>query len=264
MKLTVFQDDVNLTLKMDDFNNPSKSLDLTDGEIYVGYHKPLRAIYVEMVSRLATDSLVVEYYNGTEFTDVPLFEDKTFGLTQSGFIFLDIDDLEQEETTVGGKELYWLKITTETPATVSVNGINLVLSDDKDFGFLPGIDNYLPEHSTSFIGFHQEARNRIVQYIRNSGKVIRRYETLTTKLIDVFDLLNIEEFRQASKYLALHLIFDYLKKSADDQYAIRSKENYEQYEASLNPMLMSIDTNDNGTAEDCENNVIQFVRIRRE
>lgn len=261
MKLTVVHNNIDLTLKMDGFTADVKTIDLTDGPIYVGYYKPLKTIYIELEDRSVTDTLDIEYFNGTVFTNIPVFEDKTFGLTSPGFI--SWEEVEQSKTTVNSKELYWLKITTATPGDIAINGINLVLSDDNDFGFIPGIQRLLPTGLNSFIGFHEEARKRIVQRIRNSGKVIYGRDDLIPKQVDQFDLLSIEEFRQASKYLALHLIYDYTSKNPEDIYAIKAASYHESYLESLNDRLTSLDSDDDGSEDDEESNVLSFTRIIR-
>jgi hypothetical protein len=261
MRLTVIHNDIDLTLKMDNFSSYSKEIDLSNGEIHIGYFKPLKNIYIELTSREVADEINLKYFNGSEFVDVPGLEDRTFGLTESGLIFWP--EVHQVETTLNGKKAFWLKLTTSDEPALEVSGINLVLSNDKDFGFYPSIMELLPHNKHSFIGFHEEARNIIVQTIRNSGKRIKGYG-LDAKQVDVFDLLSIEEFKQASKYLALHLIFDYLTKSSDDQYAFKARDYYQKYEKSLNDQLLTIDTNNNGQTDSGENMAIQFIRLRRE
>lgn len=261
MKLLVSHYGVDYTLKMDSFSNDAKSIECDIGDIHIGYFKPIRNVYVEMTGRDFDDSLTLQYWNGTDFVDVPSVEDKTFGLTESGLI--SWKEVTQEKTTVEGKEAYWLKLNTTTPATIEINGINLVLSNDKDLSFVPNLRDHLSPTSSSFIAFHEEARNMIVQYLRNSGKSITGYESILLKQVDQFDLLDIEEFKQASKYLALHLIFDDLSKSNDDQYFTKAERFWSNYEASLNDRLLSIDTNNNGIKDESENVAVQFTRIIR-
>lgn len=261
MKLSVFHNSIDLTLKMDSFTSPVTEIDLATGEIYVGYFKPIRNIYIEMESRQESESLDIQFFDGAGFGLIELVEDRTFGLTESGLI--SWPETTQEKTELNGINQYWIKLTTNTPASVSINGINLVLSNDKDLSFVPNLSAHLASNETSFIAFHQEARNMIVQYLRNSGKSITGYESIFLKQVDVFDLLDIEEFKQASKYLALHLIFDDLSKSNDDQYFSKAERFWSSYEASLNDRLLSIDTNNNGIKEESESLAIQFTRIIR-
>ena len=262
MKLSVVHNSVDLTLKMDNFASASKELDLVDGQIYIGYFKPIKNIYIEMITRELSDSILVEYFDGNDFVSITGIEDRTFGLTESGLISWQEIEIE-EKTTISGVSQYWYKITTANPAVVEINGINLVLSNDKDLRFVPNLSAHLSDGATSFIAFHQEARNQIIQNLRNSGKKINGYEDIFLKQVDQFDLLDIEELKQASKYLALHLIFDDLSKSNDDQYFTKAEKYLESYEASLNSRLLSIDTNNNGKKDEVENVAVQFTRIIR-
>lgn len=262
MKLFVSHYGVDYTLKMDSFTNESKNIEFDIGDVYIGYYKPIRNVYVEMVSRAFEDVLSLQYWNGSEYVDLPDLEDKTFGLVESGLI--SWGEAVQVKTTVEGREAYWLKLNTTTPAEIEINGINLVLSNDKDLSFVPNLKDHLAPTSSSFIAFHEEARNMIIQYLRNSGKKINGYEDIFLKQVDQFDLLDINELKQASKYLALHLIFDDLSKSNDDQYFAKAERFWSSYESSLNDRLLSIDVNNNGIKDDIENLTPQFIRLKRE
>lgn len=265
MKLKILHSGIDYSLKFESFTGAVNELDFTTAPLFIGFHKPLKSIYVELQSRIAVDSLEVEFWNGSAFAAMSGIEDETEGLTKSGPIRFSNEEQLKHDFDSSGKELYWIKITpSNNPALVGIFGINLVLSNDKDFGFVPNILDYLPDNLNSWIGFHEEARNTIVQTIRNSGKKIYQHETLETRQVDQFDLLQIDEFRNASKYLALHLIFDFLSKGEDDHYSVKSKRFLERYEQALNSNLMTVDLNDNGQIDEGENSAVQFIGIRRE
>lgn len=266
MKLTVIQNSTNYTLKMDNLTNPAKTLDLTDGEILLGYEKPLSAFYVELTetSPGTVPILDLKYFNGSTYVAITKVEDKTFGLTKCGFVRWDNTDLTEELSEVSNLSLYWYKLTTSDPASVAVKGINLVLSDDKDLiGFIPNIMSYKPSALDTMIGFHQEARNIIVQNIRNSGMRIKGCDDLNSKSVDQFDLLDIEEFRQAAKYLAAHLIFDNASKSDDDQYALKAANYLSRSENSMNSRLVGVDSNNDGKKDPAENNGMGSIKVVR-
>lgn len=265
MKLTILHADVDYTLKLNDFVAAYKEFDFSTEPLLVGFHKPLKCIYAELETSDLPDQLSVQYWNGSAFVAMAGVEDGTEGFNHSGPIKFPLVPQVKCDLDGSGVEKYWLKIIPSAlPAAVNIAGINLVLSNDKDFGFVPNILEYLPEGMTSWIGFHQEARDMIVQAVRNSGKKIITDNTLLAREVDQFDLLSIEEFRNASKYLALHLIFDFLSKSDEDAYAIKSKRFYERYVDALNSNLMTVDTNDNGVVDEQENLAVQFIGIRRE
>lgn len=272
MKLKVNHNSIDYTQKMDDFTNEATEFDLSSNALFIGFTKPLKEIYIELEDGTQDIGLSVDFWNGSSWEAVSELEDKTFGLSSSGLIKWKEGLKQVKKNHDGSGEKYWIKLSaSNNPATVLINGINLVLSNDKDLSFVPNLKDFLPENSTSFIAFHQEARNMIVQMLRNSGKKITKFDTVTnnnlileTRQIDQFDLLNIEEFRNASKYLALHLIFSYISKSNEDVFFQRSVRFYERFTDSYNTNLVSIDTNDNGVTDLGENLAVQFIGIRRE
>lgn len=267
MRLKAFHNDTDLSIKLADFNNSATSIDFSLGELCLGLHKPIKEIYLELEPREPSASLIVQAWNGTRFSDVEI-EDGTQNLSRSGFIKIPETET-QLRTTLNGKDLSWITIFV-SGATVNLNGVGVLLSSDSDLGFVPNIQDYLPEGKTSFISFHQEARNIIIQTIRNSGKRITRRdkdgtdEALNSRQVTEFDILEIDEFRQASKYLALSLLFDFLSKSPEDHYAIKAERFHARHLDSINSNLVSIDENDNGKTEASEAAAVQFIRITRE
>jgi hypothetical protein len=270
MKLKVISDGDDLTLKMADLSAEATAIDLTQDEIYIAYHKPIKNIYVELEDRAVTDELVLQYWNGSAFVDVENINDYTFGLTESGLITWDEAEHEAHDYDSSGIERYWLKLTTATPAAISIHGINLILSSDRDLSFVPGLSAYLPDELASWVSFHQEATSQVVQYLRNSGKYIKPHtkrddeDEISLKQIDQFDLLDIFEFKNAAKYYALYLIYDHISKSDEDNYAKKSARAYEKYLENINMRLISIDDNDNGETDNDEKAAVQFTRVRRE
>ena len=272
MKLKVNHDEIDYTLKMDDFTGEARSIDLDIGDLFIGHTKPLKEIYFEIQDGLDGSGIVLSFWDGQLWQPIDDLEDMTLGLSRSGLMRWSEGLKQVKKDHDGSGEKYWVKLSpTSSPSIVTINGINLALSCDKDLSFVPNLTDYLPERSTSFIAFHQEARNMIVQMLRNSGKKITKFDSvskdnliLETRQIDQFDLLNIEEFRNASKYLALHLIFDFVSKSNEDVYFQRSVRFYERFLDSYNSNFASIDTNNNGVTDLGENLSVQFIGIRRE
>jgi hypothetical protein len=255
---------------MSDLAGSEKEVDLSQGPIFIGYYKPIKNFYVELVEELDDDEINVQYFNGESFVDVAFLEDNTFGLTKSGLIrFKEIEKDFFKKSEINGLSKYWLKITNSSESTPLLKGINLVLSNDKDLSFVPSLTSYLPNGADSWIAFHQEATSQVIQTIRNSGKTIRYDKNgigkaFNIKQVDQFDLLDIEEFRNASKYYALYLIFDYISKGDGDSYHQKSVRYFEKYVENLNDKLISLDENDNGVKELEEELAVQFIRLRRE
>jgi len=272
MRLKVNHNSIDYTLKMFDFSASSTDFDLSSESVFIGSDKPLKAIYIEMEAREDGENeiseLTVKHWNGSQFIAFEQLNDQTFGLLSSGPVTWS-EDIDQEKTDYDNSgEKYWLELSVSTnPVSVLINGINLVLSDDKDLGFVPNVSDFLPTGSTSFIAFHQEARDIIVQTLRNSGKKIAQYEpndAIDTRQVEVFDLLDIEEFRNASKYLTLHLIYDHISKSNEDVYFQKSQRYHERFLNSFNSNLITLDLDANGKTDAGENQAVQFIRIKRE
>ena len=266
MRLTVYHNNIDYTLKMNDFSSQEKILNLEEGEIFIGYYKPVKNFYVELVDTDSEENLIVEFFDGQNFIPVNELEDLSYGLGRSGLI--RFSETLSVSKNLFGKTLHWLKVTTSNPTEVFIKGINLVLSNDRDLSFVPNLQSYLPNGLDSWIAFHQEATSHVVQYLRNSGKTIRQTVTsnnvLNLKHVDQFDLLEIEEFKNASKYYALHLIFDYISKDDNDGYSQKSQRYFQKYLESLNDKLFTIDSNDDGKVNEGEDVAIQFTRLRRE
>lgn len=265
MNLAIFHNNKNLTSHLFDLTFDALTIDLETDSLLIGYYKPISNLYVEMSKRVdeegvfIADEIDFQIQKSTGFEPLEVF-DRTYGLTGSGLI--SWDNSGHVKSTANGQEMYWIKLTTKTPALVKINGINLVLSNDKDLiGFFPTLLSYLPTGRESFIGFHQEARNRIVQHIRSSKRTIKSNTKLNTKNVDQFDLLNIEEFKQASKYLSLALIYSFLSRDDGDKFEDKKIEALAQYEISLDTAFMSIDLNDNGKDDESYSDKVGYIRI---
>lgn len=265
MKLNIAHAGKDYTLLMDDLTSDVKDIDLSQGQVMIGYHKPIRKIYVEMESRtpMADDFITVEYNSSLGFMEVTGLEDRTANLTGSGFI--SWDNLDQVKTLENDKDQYWIRLSTFQGGIAQINGINLVLSSDADFGSTKSVFNFLDEDQDSFIGYHQEARNIIIQNLRNADMKILG-TNLKTREIDVFDLHEIDSFKQASKNLTLSLIYEDLAKTEEDMYYQKAKRYLERFQNSLGNGLVSIDVNDNGINDDepfdKEKSVTQLGSIR--
>lgn len=254
--------DVSLLLENYISDGYSSSFSTTD-YFYVGYYKPINALYFELTTQNQTNSLITEYWNGSSWVVIST-KDKTFGLKKSGFVTWErnIDDIALK--TVEGSELFWyrFKISTNNIATLALKGINLVFSDDNDLKeSYPDIMEYIPENSTSFIAYHQSARNHILTYLRNKGKTIKGKNAY--KMLDQYDLHNFEEVRQASKYKTLAMIFYNESDQLDDKWYQKAKDFDRLYGESISMDFLSLDENDDGKIESSEQQKIQYIKVLR-
>jgi hypothetical protein len=231
-------------------------------DLLIGFRKPLRALYFNVVAQAISTKLSLKYYNGTTFAAVDGLIDFTFGLKQPGFVKWTPDEVNEAETTLVSEELFWYKInlldadgtSLDTSKSITFRGINVVFADDHDLkGLYPTIENQLPDGQTTFIRFHEKARDEIITDLRKTGIVIngQMTDTATRKNLDQWDLLDIEEVRESATHSALSKIFAWKSDQVEDKWHILSKEHEAEAGASLSP-LMTIDKNDDGVSDASE------------
>jgi hypothetical protein len=262
--LKIFKGTKDLSITLENYISGEFTETLAVGEFFhIGYYKPIDALYLETVSQNEENNLVVEFYDGTSWNILSTI-DKTFGLKKSGFVTWARNIETQVENSVNGVQLYWYRLSIDTNdiTDLTVKGINLVFSDDNDLKeSYPGIMEYLPDGSTSFISFHLSARNHILTYLRNKGKSV---STLgVRKLLDQFDLHNYEEVKQASKYKALATIFYNESDNVDDKWYQKAKDFDRLYSESISLNFLSLDENNDGKEEPDEVQSLQYIKIQR-
>lgn len=262
--LKIFKGTVDLSLILENFISDTFTEDFTTSEYFhIGYYKPIDALYLELVAQNEENNIVLEYYNGSTWTQIDV-KDKTFGLKKSGFITWNRNIDNQAKTSINAVEAYWYRLSIDANdiTDLSMKGINLVFSDDNDLKeSYPGIMEYLPDGATTFIGFHLSARNQILTYLRNKGKSVTTLGV--NKMLDQFDLHNYEEVRQASKYKTLATIFYNESDTVDDKWYQKAKDFDRLYGESINVNFLSLDENNDGKEEPIETQALQYIKIQR-
>jgi hypothetical protein len=254
--LKIFYNATDHSLKFENYINQPVTLTVSDSDfIYIGYKKPINALYVSMTTvSTGTRSIDLEYYNGSAYAAITSVVDRTQGFTLNGFISWDRNLTNEAVTTVQSVELYWyrLSVTTSTSATV-FQGINLLLSDDvaiqEDEPQLISSDFY-PLGMTSFVGFHQAARNDLIQRLRNKGK--GTYNGSVFSDLTVFDLLDYTQLSVAAKFLAIAKIYFNLSDAVDDKYFQKYLEYSKASDDAFNLFFLSIDLNGDGKQTEVE------------
>jgi len=257
--LTINYNSNDLSIKLEEFSAPTVAITLLSSEfIYVGYYKPISNFYLEISNSITSlSTLKVEYETASGFVDVDNLIDYTSGLGESGKVSWEVSGT-QISSTLFGKTLYWYKLSVNVD-TVSrtLLGLNVLFSNDKDLSEeYPNIETNLPLGATSFVNFHASARKDIVQSLRKKFDV-------KANLLTQYDLLNNEEVKQASKYLALSKIFDWLSDAPKDKWSEKSAFYYNKHADYLVGIELTIDSNDNGVIDTVEKSVIQYVQIVR-
>jgi hypothetical protein len=248
--LKIYHNTTNYSKKLENYVDETQAITLLNTDyLYVGYKKPINAFYVGMSTvSTGTRTFALEYYNGSAFTSVTNLDDGTIGFTRNGWVKWDRNQTNEAKTTINSVELYWYRVSVGTSTSaVTFLGINLLLSDDimiKEMEpHLVDADFY-PTGYTSFIPFHQAARNEIVQRLRNEGR--GTYNGSTFNDLTVFDLLDFSQLSEASKYFALSQIYFNLSDSTDDKYWQKFEDYLKRYNNAYRVFFLSLDTNDDG------------------
>lgn len=262
--LKIYKNSTDLSLFLNNYVSESYTEDfLTTDFFYVGYYKPINCLYFELDSHSTMNNLVIEYWDGSGWTTLEK-EDNTFGLKKSGFVKWERNIEDQTESMIFSSTQYWYRfsVVTNDILNLNVHGINMVFSDDNDLvESYPDIMEYLPEGKSSFIAYHQSARNFILTYLRNKGKTIKARNAY--KMIDQFDLHDHEEVRQASKYKALAMIFYNESDNVEDKWYQKAKDFDQLYGNSIDLNFLSIDEDDDGKVESSEKQSVQYIMVQR-
>jgi len=244
----------------------------TTSTLYIGYRKPFNFLFMSfLVANDQANTLTLQYHNDENdiLTDVPNLDEDTEGFTRDGFIKFDRPEKDSsaatdwKETIVDGVTLFWLVITTDTNHNVltEINGIGILFADDQDL--IEERRNIVSKHATNertktWVAKHQAARKEIVQAIRNQGrKKIKLGNILEpTRFMDIteFDFLNLDQIREAAKWLCLAKIFqNELSDAADDKWMSLGDAFEGKYDDAFDLFLLSLDTDDDGEEDLSEN-----------
>jgi hypothetical protein len=232
--------------------------------VEVEYYKPIKDLYLN-IKLAATNSLLkVYYYDGAAWVAVSNLFDGTFGLSEPGFV--SWDNVKTTQTSYRYRfnitDLASVEYLVAVPVTF--RGIDLVFSDDEDLkGEYPTILDHLPTNSTTFIKFHEAARNELITELRNTGIYVDNDPIYSNKKqIDQWDVLDFSEVREAAKFLALAKIFNYLSDSPDDKWQMLASKFEASAGESLTP-LISVDSNDNGIQDEGEELQPMLIKVGR-
>jgi hypothetical protein len=163
-------------------------------------------------------------------------------------------------------------VGSEVYNKVAITGNNIVFCnlDDLKIEF-PRILDFLDPSLTSFINFQVAARDEIVQRLRSGGEYV--YAELgqtqsslflngsSIRQINKWDFLDIEEIRQAAKFLTLAKIFFYVSENNEDKAFTRYQNNMDMFGAAFKNFYLSLDTDDDGDTDDFENMDLNDCRI---
>lgn len=237
----------------DDF---SMTLNSTEDYLYVGFYKPFGSLFAAFTTaNTNANTLAAQYYNGSSWVSLSL-TDETRGFTRNGFLFWD--KASMESTAINGTTKYYIRLRPSVTHTATVyRGINILFADDnalkQEFSEIDN-ETLLPAGETSHLVRHVGAKNTIVQMLRNKGIIKQASGSTTQKDLTAFDIMNLEQVRQAAVMLTLSNIFFMLSDSREDTWWAKYEEYQDKFEESFELLLLAIDTNDDGIEDTQETN----------
>ena len=213
-------------MKEQEFKRVPLSIQLTiDDFIYVGYRKPINALYMHINTHNSIAStLSVEYYTAAGWAPLEVC-DETNALSRSGFITWE-RQTDGANITVAGKELCWFRIASNDDLdAVEFQAINLLFSDDNTICALdPALidECYYPAGQTSHVLSHVAAKNYIMSQLRGQGYV--KSVDGVEENINQWDILDIYELRDAANYYVISQIYFQLSDDPNDECGAKDAE----------------------------------------
>lgn len=246
-----------------DFKRDSFDLTLTtDDFIYIGFRKPINALYAELaIANTVTSSLTLEYFTEDSVWSNLELSDDTRAFTRSGFLSWARPE-NSAKTTVAGQELHWVRISSNDDiGLTSFQALNLVFSDDNNIlDDEPDLvqECFYPQGQTSHILTHLAAKNYIMGRLKTLGYI--NHTANGEENITEWDVLDIYELRLSSSYYTIAQIYFRLSDSVDDQYWVKYQTYIQRYEEAFNLGALRIDQNDDGQVNPDEKRRIKSIR----
>jgi len=162
------------------------------------------------------------------------------------------------------------KVTLEIGDGVSTSSINTMVNmysvdGDRLFsndGDLKPLENkimkWLPSDRSSFTYQHRESQRQIINYLDRNG-FVNVYNEKYTK----FDIIDFEEVRDWSKWLALKLIYKDQNESIGDVFEDKAKYAESKEVESRNRAVLRLDVNKDGKADTGEELKLQSIDLFR-
>lgn len=236
--------------------------------LYVGLYKPFQQLYVNLkVASSTSGSFTAEYWDGSTWNNLENFLDLSQQFTRSGFLKWTKPEDDWAKTTVNGDELYWVRFkpSADFSGTTEVQGLNILFADDKDLVNVFSKILDMLGSLTSFVTYHQNARDDIIQAIRNKGNATKDSAKLgALKNISKWDLLDASEVKQGAVYACLANIFFEVSDDVEDKWYQRHKDYLKKSADALELFYLSIDKNDDGkgtSSEVVQTQGVQLIRV---
>jgi hypothetical protein len=139
-------------------------------------------------------------------------------------------------------------VTKATTINVLTEAEDLLLSNDQDLVAIEGkMLGWIPDGRNSFKYAHREAQKQILEWLWTNG-----FKKFDGSRIGKAEILDVEEFRFWSKYLALRLIFKEISNSVDDIFDKKSKSYQNDEFLWRSKAALKLDLNGDGDGSDFE------------
>lgn len=266
-KLQVYLNDTNFSNEAFDFTRDAFQITFTTSDyLYIGYSKPINSIYYQFnTSNLNQNTIAAEYYNGSSWVSLSNYYDDTKGFTRSGFMTWDRNQTSQSSNTINDIVSYWIRLKPNANQTqTTIQAINFVFADDQDLLFeVPEItdSNHLAGKA-SHILTHVAVKNQIIQELNNKDFKKNNISTGLKEDLNCWDILDVNQLKQAAIFLALSKIYFNFNDSADDKYSQKSNYYLNQYKSAIELSRLSLDSNGDGKADVTETQAEGFSIIR--
>lgn len=103
---------------------------------------------------------------------------------------------------------------------------------------------WLPDGRNSFLHVHRRAQDSILEYLDRAGHTDINGDKLT---LDAF--VNLDEFKEWSKFLALRIIHDELSNDPDDDFFAKARDFEHSEEVKRNRAILRMDVDKDGKAD---------------
>lgn len=148
--------------------------------------------------------------------------------------------------------------TTMTISSVTAATDNLFSTDIQIRTLEPDILNWIPSGYSSWNHIHRQAQTNILDWL-NEIRITKPDGTAFTKA----DIVNKDQVRRLSSYIALRMIFYSLSNQVDDIYDKKAKQYLIFENEAKNRNYISLDTDGDSTISTSENFDLRTVRMVR-
>lgn len=255
---------IDYSTALDSYVSASKPFNFVANQdaFYIGSRIPFNHIYFKISfsappNPILSSNLIVKYYStGNNWTSVVETIDETLGFNQSGFVTFtpnrqagwNMASTNYGGTTIPGLstitvyDMYWLKITVtnDLAAETLINWAGNLFSDDDDLaGEFPDFAK------TTVLTSFQSGKEDWQEQAVIAGKIIAKDLVNKGVIIDKGQILNRQDYREASVMKTAEIIYRALGDDFNDQRIQCSEE----YKKRLTLKIHKVDLNNNATED---------------